>query len=537
MINPTLSINNAQPNAFKDFRPPADNRYILLQQEDKKNHSSKTGKIIVISALGVAFATIALLKGGFSKTFAKYLNNLKTALENKEFSEGKLSGFYRYCLSKVNLFLDKAQSINNLTSLKDILFQKFMWGKNGNRKFTKKIHQGITTLFNRIGRNTVNSSYAGTNKKFASLNEYILNLNRKISDKNPSDERVASILQNINSRLKNVNINYEKGFGINARNNRLKQIRETADGLYDYFWNVSFKDIKNFKSKNMYQSFIADDYILPAKMKMAREVGELRTTVTHDITDNFNAVTGLLDRLQKCVNPYDAEINKIMASLRKNMSKYKHLSGNGEAAQRVALNKEIIESLNGLKSIFANSNSPSKDVILKSAEDIEKIISSSSKGELQEILILYKQVLPREEYIKVKNKIQSAVKSLDKSIETETTRYFEKARDLRLGSAPTDIITILTAGGTVGWYIQKSKNKDEKISASLKYGIPAIGTVATALYCMARLVSGVKSMALGMVSGFLINKLGVYVDNTRKKYSPNFPVQNRLSEKAQSDSV
>ena len=90
---------------------------------------------------------------------------------------------------------------------------------------------------------------------------------------------------------------------------------------------------------------------------------------------------------------------------------------------------------------------------------------------------------------------------------------------MRLGSAPTDVLSIVGTVGAVGYYLNKADGKDEKISASLKYGIPAIGAIATSLYSTARLISGGKSMAFGIVSGMIISKIGEAVDNLRKKYA------------------
>ena len=149
----------------------------------------------------------------------------------------------------------------------------------------------------------------------------------------------------------------------------------------------------------------------------------------------------------------------------------------------------------------------------------------------------YKSLLPRKEYLKLKSKVQSAIKSLDKSIDIETNQYFDKARDLRLGSAPTDVLSILITGGAVGYYLNKAENKDEKYSVALKYGIPAIGAVATSLYCTARLVSGGKAMLVGLLSGWIMNKIGEAVDNTRKKYSLDISLINKTLIKSQPDKV
>ncbi len=164
-------------------------------------------------------------------------------------------------------------------------------------------------------------------------------------------------------------------------------------------------------------------------------------------------------------------------------------------------------------------------------------MSNNSKGELQEILTIYKSLLPRNEYLKLKSEVAKAVKSLDKSIDIETVQYVDKARDLKLGAAPTDVLSILATVGAVGYYLNKSDGKDEKISSALKYGIPAVGAIATSLLCTAKLISGGKAMFFGLASGWVINKVGEFVDDTRKKYALDVSLHPRDILKAQSDKV
>ena len=293
----------------------------------------------------------------------------------------------------------------------------------------------------------------------------------------------------------------------------------------------------------MWQTFIAEDYMLPAKMKLANETGLLRQAITHDINDNYKATLKALDNIQKFVNPSDMSTNEILNTLRNNLNKYKKLSGNQEAAQRNALNSEISSNLKKLASNFRevssqyHYNPEAVQAISKYVDEVENIISKSSKGELQEILTAYKKLLPRNEYLKLKSEVQSAIKSLDKSIEKETVEYVDKARDLRLGSAPTDVMSIIGAVGAVGYYLTKADNKDDRYSVSLKYGIPAIGAIATSLYCTARLVAGGKAMALGLLSGWLMNKIGTSADDARKKYTLDVSFHPRDIFKPQSDIV
>lgn len=545
MINQVLSVNTAQTRAFSNFSQPKNGYYINapFNEEEKKENNHKLGKTIAISALVVGFGTLAVLSGGLNKGTAKLLNRWKLKLEQKMAKGSRFKNFYRFTAGKIDTFLAKTESINNFTTLKDVAFQRLMWGKDGSRSFTRKIHEGVTKFFDRISRKTVNSSYSNTYDKFAGLTEYFASVNEKILSRRGNDPKYANIIENINRRIATVNTNLDKGFGINARNERLKEIQKASDGLFEFFWDASLSDVRNFKSKNMWQSFIAEDYLIPAKLQLGNRAGLLRQTITHDINDNYKATIKALDNIQKFVNPSDMSTNDILNSLRNNLNKYKKLSGKEEIVQRNELNKEIITNLRKLGDNFTemsskyNYNSDAAKAISKYVSEVENIISKSSKGELQEILTLYKGILPRSEYLKLKAKVNSAIKSLDKSIDIETIQYFDKARDLKLGSAPTDVLSILGAVGAVGYYLNKAESKDDKYSVSLRYGIPAIGAIATSLYCTARLVSGGKAMLFGLLSGWVMNKAGVVVDDARKKYSLDVSLHNREILKPQPDKV
>ena len=549
MINSVYTTNTVKNSPFSDFKQPKNGYYINTpldtntQEEIKKKKSHKLGKTITLSALVVGFGTLAIFSGRLNKGATKYLNKWRIALEQKIAKGGKYQNFYRYALGKTESFLAKTESINNFTTFKDVICQRLMWGKNGQRTFTRRIHEGITKMFTKISRSTVNSSYATTQNKFSKLTEHLATLNEEILRKKPADTAVANTINSLNSRIASVNQHLENGFGINARARRLKEVNRATDGLFDYFWNASLSDIKNFRSKDMWQSYIAETYMLPAKNKLAADTSALRRVISHNISDSYKASSGFVDELQKLVNPTDLATNEILNSIRGSLTKYKKLSGANEATERAKLCKEITQNLKKFTESFRNVAAEQKyddnalQSVVEFSSKIEKAISNNSKGELEEILTGYKSLLPRDKYLKLKAEIADVVKSLDKSIDIETVQYVDKARDLKLGAAPTDILSILTTVGAVGYYVSKSDNRDERISASLKYGIPAVGAIATSLFCTAKLISGGKAMFLGLASGWVINKIGVFVDDLRKKYALDVSLHPRDLLKTQSDNV
>lgn len=548
MIN-SVYTTTMKNSPFSDFKQPQNGYYISVpidektQEEVKKEKSHKLGTTITLSALAVGFGTLAIFSGRLNKGATKYLNKWRVMLEQKIAKGGKYQNFYRYALAKIESFLGKTESINNFTSFKDVICQRLMWGKDGQRTFTRRIHEGITRGFNKISRSTVNSSYASTQERFSRLTEYFTSINEEILRSKPSDTVVANAVNSLNTKIASVNRNLENGFGINARTERLKEVNKATDGLFEYFWNASLSDIKNFRTKDMWQSYIAETYMQPAKNKLAADTSALRRLISHNISDSYKASSGFVDELQKLVNPSDLATNEVLNSIRSGLTKYKKLSGAQEATERADLCKEISQNLKKLVDSFRTVATEQKydDDALKSVVEfvskIEKVISNNSKGELEEILTTYKALLPRDKYLKLKAEVAKAVKSLDKSIEIETVQYVDKARDLKLGAAPTDVLSILTTVGAVGYYVSKSDNKDERISASLKYGIPAVGAIATSLFCTAKLISGGKAMFFGLASGWVINKIGVFVDDLRKKYSLDVSFRPKDFLKPQSDKV
>ena len=143
------------------------------------------------------------------------------------------------------------------------------------------------------------------------------------------------------------------------------------------------------------------------------------------------------------------------------------------------------------------------------------------KGLVEEILDIYKALLPKSKYEKLESLYRQSVKSLDDSIKIETEDFVNKLRDLTLGSAPTDVITLLSGFGTLGYFLLKSENTQERTGVALKYGIPALTFIGTSLYFNARLYAGTKAMFYGGIATWVIGKIGelandIYIHELKK---------------------
>ena len=155
-----------------------------------------------------------------------------------------------------------------------------------------------------------------------------------------------------------------------------------------------------------------------------------------------------------------------------------------EMAEKELREKVNEEILAGLKSISERLRKTSEQFDYdKSAisqvtgyiDEIENILGKSSKGEMQEILTIYKRLLPQEQYVKLRGKTNKTLNSLDKAIKTENDLFYDKLRDLKLGSGPTDVLSLVGSVGGVGLGLTTADNKDERLN-------PANGICLSALY-------------------------------------------------------
>ena len=518
-------------------------------EHNKEKNGVKVGIIIASSAIIAALGIFALTKGLPKNTYRK-LQNLSNRLEDKvsrrklNGEEGFITSFYNYSLKKAVLFAEKAKSINNISSFKDLFLTKIMFKS----KYTKYIWTKITSLFENLAIRSVNLGYDVSDKNFSNLLDSYSAVNKKILKSYP--DRLVTInnvtkttkewMSEVSSRQSKIKDIYVKGFGTEARNARYQRMKQAVEGLDEKVWEVMKQPVDGLKSKvlknsasvadnqnssKLYTSFIAEDYLAADKLEISQKTNVLRHLITHDVLDGYKASKQVLDNISAFISPQDKISNDLLKRLRSHLITYKKLSGPSEQILRSKVNADIIEDLKMLSSRLTDSSKIfdyKRDTVKQVGEyisELQEILSKNSKGELQEILTIYKSFLPKNEYVKIRKNTNAAISKLDKAINTENDLFFDKLRDLSLGSGPTDALSLLGAIGGVGLGLTEAENKDERISALLKYGIPVVGSVATSIVMTVSLVAGFKSLVIGSLSGLIIGDAGMRLDKLRKQYN------------------
>ncbi len=534
MLN-SVNSNNFGQNVFRDFTKNTDNtRFFITPKElEKKEPSTHKGRNLAFaigsSALFVGVGFLVLMRG-LPKNTSKYLENVKDFLE-KRLEKSVLKGsdrwneFYIYSIRKLNTFIDKAQSINNFTSLKDVLF-KFLMDKT---KTGAKIHKNISDFFERISRRTVKSSYKSTGKKFAKMFASFDNLDARLLKSNP-DEIITINGKSLPKRKwveiaqahrKNIKSSVEQFISAPKQINRYKQIKSTTSRLYEQFWDESFKDFwsKNnkFRRREMWQTFIPEEKISAGKTSLAEQALSIRNKITYTNADKINRINEQLKKMEELVLPSDREGLDLVKKLKWFLKNPDGLEENYDLFKKELaklLDRPLQKDLDS--SIIAHQ----KNLRQSYFKSITDLMENKDCGELQEMLSIYEKISPYELSL-IKPQVQKTVKAFDKSLNLETVEFFDKVRDLALGSAPTDLLSIISSGAMITYGLTEAKDADERMSVTLKAGIPIIGAIGTSLFCTARLISGGKAMIFGALSGFVLNKIGSITDSLRKKYAKN----------------
>ncbi len=144
-------------------------------------------------------------------------------------------------------------------------------------------------------------------------------------------------------------------------------------------------------------------------------------------------------------------------------------------------------------------------------------------GGYRELVSKIAQNLSSEEKSTLDKAVNKAEKSLRKANKKECIEYFDKKRDLVLGSAPTDILSsviLLTIGGLT---IATSDDKDKRISRLITGIIPTVAGVGTNIALTTMLYSGTKGLLYGVLTAGVLSLTGSMIDKARLKAKNKSP--------------
>lgn len=548
------NLNTTSSAKFSEFKQPKYGYFIQPEPDTVDINSNSEDKIdkkklwtrIGIGLFIAGHSSFGLFKV-MPKSVIKKFDNFKQFLEKKiekETTNSKTAIFYRTILKASNSFGEKCQGMNNIISFKDLWFKRKITDRV---PVVQKACDTITKWFNSIGRFTVKHSYKGTRGKFGELYETFGNLERELLAKDPSSlitingttKTVAEWVKDLAAKRSFVEVKMGENFSTTAVGDRYAQIRKIMGGLEDGVWNASFADKHNFLKQDTYFTFVAEKLLAVDKARLGQSVHKLRGEISYNTQDKVRACESLLMMNKRLFNPKDVTSEKLYRELARELAELK--SSGSHSPNFATLRENVLKKIEALNNSISLGKDKYKydDSILSAVGEhsriMREILNSSERGTLDEMLDIYKQLLPEKDYLKLKKQVHGTVKALDSSIKTETSDYFDKLRDLQLGSAPTDILTILLGFGSLGVGLASTDDKDTQTAVALKYGIPAIGGMLTSMVITSMLVAGLKSHIVGFASSVVLNRIGSAADKYIKNRNQMLAQQQNSQKQPSSD--
>lgn len=496
-----------------------------ISPETKKKY--KTVKIIgaVLGGIMISLGCIRILPKSVSKKF----DVLKDYLTNKSEEivvSSKMGVFYRKALSHLRNVTEKARGFNNFVSFKDIWFKRRI---SDRIPFMKKICDGITRTFDKIGFGVVKKSYSASVKKFNKLNRLYTNIEseilkdgEKIVEIKGISKTKADWVKELAQKRENLMNIIQTNFGENGILIRNQKLKSLMTELENDVWAASFGEKSNLKKKDTYFTFWADKFLASNKSKYASEMNKIQSSISFTPKDRAKMCEELLYSGKKFVHPQDIASERVVRDVNKLLSEYKSVAGKNFAKAQ-ELSTAISKKMDEYDKIINHGKETFKydDKIISAINEqnsqIRTLINSSKSGCIDDMNEIYKILLKERDYRQLNNQSRMAINSLDGSINKETNDYFDKLRDWTLGAAPTDVLGVMSGFATMGTALALTNNKDKRESILLKAGIPALGGTAVTMFMTARLISGVKCFSAGIISTIILNKLGALADNKRKQ--------------------
>lgn len=508
----------------------------LASQRKKKKKMILFGSTIASTIFTAGILAMVLTKGIHGSSLSKFKTNV---LNDPNFTDKAVLETQK-TTHKVLNFLD---SLSNGTAIKDRVADKILRVN----KYTAKFADFTTAKFKKIVDKTLGKKYDKVEVKVRDLTSVVQHCT--VSDvQNVSSEQLekavtikgethtlAEWLQKLSEQSSSLEQSFDDGFSLGARKvrnaKRSKLISDIGNKVNEKFFGKGLKSL--FNPKN-YNGYVTEEISADAKKELAKDILSAKKKVTNNISSIHTNISDLIETFKQSVDFHDDKTLEAIKNLKSELQSFKECSGENEVLSRQKIVKNISEIISSATSNITESALYSDEQKKTLIHRLQKIGKSSQaldeKGALEEIMTIVNGLnkskvsingkkIVSDSQLKEYSKLASSIsKGLKDATATEAEQYFVKAAEMEVGSAPTDVLSILFPIGAGAYAIGKSDNKDERISATLTTCIPLVGTFATFVYGTTKMMYGAKNLALSLGSGIILSKLGNYCDKLYKNY-------------------
>lgn len=490
-----------------------------------KNHHIVTGIGVSIISAGLILASRGKVSKNLTSWMTKGVNKIANITENLKKSNhlSKMEMLYLHGLQKTTNFLKMARgTILQITPLKDVLFAKALnklkLGKFGNK---------ITNFFENTAIRMTNNSYQKSSDAFAIMMDCFNEINKSIlkgADKeivingvSKTTKEWAKIAQ---QKSKKINSKYDF-FRHDAVRTRQKSLMDSMTGLGDKIFDMTYGDYKGFfLQPKKWTTFISEDLVSSIKMNFKKNVLGNKKTITNTFSDFSKDVGKTIDSMEATIDMTHKDSVDIIKRTKKIISTYKKVMHSGKSKNDVI--KQLDDVIKDSSTVFSDKNSQyttsASKKLQESLQYIKNAMQEDKPGEVEEILNIYKNILSPEDFAKIKSIVNKSKSALNDAVGMETERFVDKVRDLKAGSALTDVANgLLVPSVSTGIGIASADTKEKKRSVALKLGIPLLVGVGVSTIGTVALLSAGPSMALGLTTSFITSRVCSRIDKYLKE--------------------
>ena len=338
-------------------------------------------------------------------------------------------------------------------------------------------------------------------------------------------------------------LSYNEGFSLGARKTRSDERDNILKGTCEKIYDKLFKQ-GSWKKADTYKTYITEVETRDAQQILKDKVIIARKNVTNNIESIHESIKSEFSELRLFIKPKDKRCSELLDTINKSIEEFKSCSGANEQETRKIIANNITADLDKTISHISQNNIYSdieKQELISRAEKIKLQIQNadeSSKGELENIMTILKglnskdaelggkKIISNSQFEEFSGIAKQISENLNEATEKEVGEYFLKQAEMEVGSAATDVFSILLPVGVGAYAIGSCNNKDERISATLKTCIPLVGMFGTFVYGTTKMLSGAKNLIFSSVSGFALNKFGSYLDELYQNYRKSGSVVN-----------
>lgn len=523
------------------------------QAKSKKRKKILFGSTIASAIFTAGVAGVVLLRGVHGSSFSKIKSKLSSELSKMQSNTPKdfVTKTTYYTRKGAKKSVDTLEATSNFTAIKDWICDRIF----RSNKVTEKYADGTAAGFKKVVDKTLGKKYDKVEIKVKDLTsllkhhslDSLKNMSEKdrlqeinIKGQTKTLEEWINILSQQSSRLET---EFDKSFSLGARRTRDAKRTSLLADLPEKIRNRFFKDKKTLFNPETYKTYATQDLTQEAHRELQDDIVRAKKQITNNITSIHDNIKTSLAAFKKEIKPEDEITSETVKKLAQSFEKFKNCAGENEVKERAKISKEISGLIDDLiKSTKSNKlyAQTEQDEMLKHLDSIKETVLSTgvgSKGSLEEIMTILKglnkakattgQKIISDAQYKEFEKLSSKIsKGLGKATELEINDYFIKQAEIKVGSAATDVASVLFPIGVGAYSIASSDGKDEKISTTLTTCIPLVGTFATMVYGTTKMFSGVKNLVFAAGSGLVLKLIGDGCDRLYKKYKDKGSVVN-----------